>query len=80
MDQKIFKAYDIRGLYGSQLDEDAAWKIGHASAQFLRSLLEGYERGQQNAQSVVVGYDMRTHSPSLVKALMDGMTGSGANV
>lgn len=80
MDQKIFKAYDIRGLYGSQLDEDAAWKIGHASAQFLRSLLEGYERGQQNAQSVVVGYDMRTHSPSLVKSLMDGMTGSGANV
>ena len=80
MDQKIFKAYDIRGLYGEQVTEEAAWKIGHASAQFLRSLLEGYERGQENAQSIVVGHDMRTHSPSLVKSLIEGMTGSGANV
>ncbi len=46
------KAYDIRGLYKEQLDESAAWKIGHATAQFLRSLLRGYERGQANAQSI----------------------------
>ena len=32
MDSSIFKAYDIRGLYPSQIDEDAAWKIGHAAA------------------------------------------------
>jgi phosphomannomutase len=80
MDPKIFKAYDIRGLYPEQLDEEAAWKIGHATAQFLRSLLRGYERGQANSQSVCVGYDMRTHSPSLVKALIEGMNASGANV
>lgn len=80
MDPSIFKAYDIRGKYPSQLDEDAAWKIGHATAQFLRSMLRGYERGQANAQSVCVGCDMRSHSPSLVKALIQGMNASGANV
>ncbi|MBN2375117.1 MAG: phosphomannomutase/phosphoglucomutase [Sedimentisphaerales bacterium] len=80
MDESIFKAYDIRGLYGQQVDEDAAWKIGHATAQFLRSLLHGYERGQINSQSLIVGRDMRKHSPALAKALMEGMTGSGANV
>ena len=80
MDASIFKAYDIRGLYRDQIDEDSAWKIGHAAAQFLRSLLKGYERGQANSQSLVVGRDMRSHSPALAKALIDGMTGSGANV
>jgi phosphomannomutase len=80
MDPSIFKAYDIRGVYPDQLDEEAAWKIGHACAQFLRSLLRGYERGQANAQSICVGRDMRTHSPSLTKALIEGMNATGANV
>ena len=80
MDPSIFKAYDIRGIYGEQVDEEAAWKIGHATAQFLRSLLRGYERGQANAQSVCVGMDMRTHSPLLKKALIEGMNATGANV
>ncbi len=80
MDPSIFKAYDIRGVYPDQVDETVAWKIGHGAAQFLRSLLRGYERGQANAQSVCVGRDMRTHSPALVKALTEGMNGAGANV
>ncbi|MBN2210463.1 MAG: phosphomannomutase/phosphoglucomutase [Sedimentisphaerales bacterium] len=80
MNESIFKAYDIRGLYGEQLDEDAAWKIGHATAQFLRSLLHGYDRGRAEAQSLVVGRDMRTHSPKLADALIAGMNASGANV
>ena len=80
MDPSIFKAYDIRGLYGSQLDEQAAWKIGHATAQFLRSMVHGYNRGLANAQSICVGRDMRTHSPSLAKALIEGMNAAGANV
>ncbi|MHC4908068.1 MAG: hypothetical protein ACYTBW_07510 [Planctomycetota bacterium] len=41
MDPSIFKAYDVRGLYQEQLDEQAAWKIGHATAQFLRSMVHG---------------------------------------
>ena len=80
MDPTIFKAYDIRGLYGEQIDEEAAWKIGHATAQFLRSLLRGYDRGMPNAQSLCVGHDMRTHSPGLAAALINGMNAAGANV
>ncbi len=80
MDTSIFKAYDVRGIYPDQLDEQAAWKIGHGAAQFLRSLLRGYERGQANAQSVCVSRDMRTHSPSLMAALIEGMNATGANV
>jgi len=80
MDPTIFKAYDIRGIYPDQIDEEGAWKIGYATAQFLRSLLSGYERGQANAQSVCVGRDMRTHSEALSKALIRGMNSTGANI
>jgi len=75
---KVFKAYDIRGIYGEQIDEDLAWKVGHASAQFLRSLLSGYERGQASSNRLVVGRDMRPHSESLKEALIEGITSSGA--
>jgi phosphomannomutase len=80
MDPAIFKAYDIRGVYGEQFDEADAWKIGYAAARFLRSHLSGYERGQANCQSICVGRDMRTHSESLSNALIEGMNTSGANV
>ena len=80
MDPAIFKAYDIRGVYGKQFDEEDAWKIGYAAANFLRSLLTGYDRGQANAHSVCVGRDMRTHSLSLAKALIRGMNATGTNV
>jgi phosphomannomutase len=80
MDPAIFKAYDIRGIYPDQLDEEAAWKIGYATARFLRSLLRGYQRGQANAQSLCVGRDMRTHSESVEQALIEGMNATGTNV
>jgi len=80
MDPAIFKAYDIRGVYPDQLDEEDAWKIGYAAAQFLRSMLSGYERGQANSQSLCVGRDMRTHSKALAGALIEGMNSCGANV
>jgi len=80
MDPKIFKAYDIRGLYPEQLDEEAAWKIGNATATFLRSLLRGYDRGLANKQSLCVGHDMRSHSKGLAEALIKGMNAAGANV
>ena len=80
MDAGIFKAYDIRGVYGEQFNEEDAWKIGCATARFLPSLLRGYERGQANMQSICVGRDMRTHSESLVQALIEGMISTGTNV
>ena len=76
--EKVFKAYDVRGVYPEGIDEDLAWKIGHAAAQFLRSLLSGYERGQASSNRMVVGRDMRPSSESLVKALVEGITASGA--
>ncbi len=76
--EKVFKAYDIRGLYPSQIDEDLAWAIGHATAQFLRTKLSGYERGQSSVNRVVVGRDMRPHSEPLAKALIEGISSSGA--
>ncbi len=80
MDPSIFKAYDIRGVYLDQFNEDDAWKIGYASAQFLRSMLHGYERGQANSQAVCVGYDMRKHSKALEASLIEGIRACGANV
>jgi phosphomannomutase len=64
----IFKAYDIRGVYGSTLTEKLAVDIGRAFVTFL------------NCRKVVVGYDMRPHSPGLFKALCDGITRQGADV
>jgi phosphomannomutase len=74
---EVFKAYDIRGIYRDGVDEDLAWKIGHASAQFLRSLLSGYDRGQSASNRLVIGRDMRPHSESLSKALAEGVTATG---
>jgi phosphomannomutase len=80
MNPGIFKAYDIRGTYPDQLNEEDAWKIGCATARFLRSLLRGYQRGQAASQSLCVGRDMRTHSEAIAKALIEGMNSTGANV
>ncbi|MCL2701096.1 MAG: phosphomannomutase/phosphoglucomutase [Phycisphaerae bacterium] len=75
---KAFKAYDVRGVYGEDIDDDLAWKIGHAAAQFLRSQLSGYDRGQASSNRLVVGHDMRPSSPALLKSLIEGVTSSGA--
>ena len=64
----IFKAYDIRGIVGTELDEDLAYRIGRAFASLL------------SPSSVVVGRDMRPHSFSLFEALASGLTEQGVNV
>ncbi|MCJ7729635.1 MAG: phosphomannomutase/phosphoglucomutase [Sedimentisphaerales bacterium] len=80
MDPRIFKAYDIRGVYPDQLNEEDAWKIGFAAARFLPALLHGFDRGQANARTICVGRDMRTHSESLATALIEGITSAGIDV
>ncbi len=70
MDQTIFKAYDIRGIYPTQLDEEAAYRIGLGFA--ASNLLNG--------DDVVVGRDMRTSSEALFAALGRGLTDGGKNV
>jgi len=80
MNPEIFKAYDIRGVYQDDFNEDDAWKIGQATARFLPSLIKGYERGLREAQSLVVSRAMRTHSEPLAQALIEGIRSAGVGV
>jgi phosphomannomutase len=80
MNPGIFKAYDIRGVYPEELSEEDAWKVGHATARFLPSLIKGYERGRAESQALCVGRDMRTHSEPLAQALIEGIRSAGTGV
>jgi phosphomannomutase len=64
----IFKAYDIRGIYPTQLDEDAAYAIGRAFATFLK------------VDTVVVGRDMRLSGPQMFDAVTNGLMDQGVDV
>ena len=82
MIEKIFKAYDVRSTYPSPLNEEAAWKVGHATGQFLLRGRETHFGGIKvtNENRVVVGRDMRPHSPGLAEALIDGLRSTGLDV
>src|SRR3989440_10182907 len=67
VDPEIFHAYDIRGIYGENLTDDVAYRIGRAAAQYL------------NVPEIAVGRDMRLSSPQLAAALIRGITDQGAN-
>lgn len=64
----IFKAYDIRGIYPTDLNEEAAYLIGRAFVTFL------------GASTVVVGRDMRLSGPAMFEAVTRGITDQGADV
>jgi len=70
IDESIFKAYDIRGIYPEALNEDAARKIGRAYVNYLG--LSG--------SRVIVGRDMRLSSDTLEEAFIQGVTETGADV
>lgn len=80
MIEKVFKAYDVRATYPDMLDEDAAWRIGFATASFLHTGLRGMDRAAAGATTVVVGRDMRKSSPSLAAALIEGIRSTGSPV
>src|ERR1700728_3066999 len=80
MIEKIFKAYDVRATYPNPLNEDAAWKVGHATAQFLKRSRQGGADRVKLEDTIVVGRDMRPSSPSLAKALIDGISSVGMNL
>ena len=63
-----FKAYDVRGKLGEELNEGIAYKIGRATAESL------------NAKIVVVGFDARATSPDLAHAVAKGICEAGADV
>jgi phosphomannomutase len=68
LDPKVFKAYDIRGIYPDELDEEGAYAIG-------RAYMEEFEPRQ-----VAVGRDMRLSSPTMAEAVMRGAADGGAEV
>jgi phosphomannomutase len=73
---EIFKAYDIRGLYGEQMDETTALALGRAFARVLARL-----RGKQPSElRVGLGRDMRLTAPAMAARLRDGLVAEGATV
>ena len=68
LDPKVFKAYDVRGIYATELDEDGGYAIG-------RAYVEKFE-----PKKIAVGRDMRLSSPSMAKAAIDGAAAAGAEV
>jgi phosphomannomutase len=65
---EIFKAYDIRGLYPTELDEAGAYAVGRAYVE------------EFGARTIAVGRDMRVSSPSVAGAVREGAADGGADV
>ncbi|SEH14264.1 phosphomannomutase/phosphoglucomutase [Thermoleophilum album] len=76
VDSSIFKAYDVRGIYPDQIDEDLAERIGRAFAQVV-SRLEGVETQKLR---LALCRDVRLSSPALAKRYAAGMAATGASV
>ena len=76
VDPTIFKAYDIRGLYGEQIDAATATLIGRSFARVIAAL----DGKQTSDLRLGLGRDMRLTAPELAAAYRDGMTSEGATV
>ena len=68
LDPKVFKAYDVRGLYPSELDEEGAYAIGRAYGEHFEP------------KRIAIGRDMRLSSPSMAEAAMRGAADAGVDV
>jgi phosphomannomutase len=68
LDPKVFKAYDVRGIYPSELDEEGAYAIGRAYVEHFQP------------KRIAVGRDMRLSSPAMAVATIRGAVDGGAQV
>jgi phosphomannomutase len=68
LDPAVFKAYDVRGRYPDELDEDGAYRVG-------RAYVEHFE-----PRAIAVGRDTRLSSPAMAAAFADGAADGGADV
>ncbi len=68
INRNIFKAYDIRGTYPDQLNEETAYTVGRAAVEVL------------GVKTIAVGRDARSHSPALFAELAQGIMDAGADV
>jgi phosphomannomutase len=72
----IFKAYDVRGIYGSEMDEETAYLLGRAFARVLAQM-----RGKPTSElRVGLGRDMRLEAPEMSGRLRSGLVDEGAFV
>jgi phosphomannomutase len=67
LDPTVFKAYDVRGIYPTQLDEEGAYRVARAYTEHFEP------------RAVAVGHDMRLSSPSVFAAVSDGIAEGGAD-
>src|SRR5947208_11403661 len=68
LDASVFKAYDVRGISGTELDEEGAYAIGRAYVE------------EFSPTRIAVGRDMRVSSPTMAAAVRDGAADAGADV
>ncbi|MDH4177899.1 MAG: phosphomannomutase/phosphoglucomutase [Thermoleophilia bacterium] len=68
LDPRVFKAYDVRGLHGTEIDEEGAYAVG-------RAYVEHFE-----PRVIAVGRDMRISAPSMTAAVIEGAADGGADV
>src|SRR5205823_13859485 len=68
LEPKVFKAYDVRGIYPDELDEEGAYAIGRAFVE------------QFQPRRTAVGRDMRLSGPTMQAAVMRGAAEAGADV
>lgn len=71
INKNIFRGYDIRGIYPSEIDEDTAYTIGLGFGSYVRDL---------GKNTCIVGHDNRLSSPSLYEALTKGILETGVDI
>jgi phosphomannomutase/phosphoglucomutase len=71
INRNIFREYDLRGIYSSEIDEDTAYTIGRSFGTYIKKM---------NESLTIVGHDNRHSSPELSSALIKGITDSGMDV
>jgi len=76
IDPSIFKAYDVRGIHGEQLDENLAYRIGRAFARVLADMQDS----SPDRLRLAIGRDMRLTAPAMAERYAQGMRDEGASV
>ena len=71
INENIFRGYDIRGIYPTEIDEDTVYTIGLGFGSYIKSL---------GKTTCVIGFDNRISSPSLHNALVSGIIKTGINI
>lgn len=77
---EIFKDYDIRGVYGQDLNDETAYFLGHAYVELRRKDTSAGLAQAAKKLNIVVAEDMRLSSPQLKSSLIKGLIEAGANV